>query len=38
MSSADKVEKQIESAIKKAEKLIQAILAKAFRGDLVNTS
>ena len=33
---ADKVEQQIELASNKAKKLTQAILAKAFRGELIN--
>jgi type I restriction enzyme, S subunit len=34
---SSKVENQIETAIKKTEKITQAILAKEFRGDLVDT-
>ena len=34
---ADTIEKQVESATKRAEKITQAILAKAFRGELVPT-
>src|SRR2546427_229713 len=34
---ADMIEKRVESAAKRADKLIQAILAKAFRGELVPT-
>jgi type I restriction enzyme S subunit len=34
---ADTVEKQVEPATKRAEKITQAILAKAFRGELVPT-
>ena len=31
---ADMIEKRVEVATKRAEKLTEAILAKAFRGDL----
>jgi len=34
---ADAVEKRVEAAILRAEKLTQAILTKAFRGELVPT-
>jgi type I restriction enzyme S subunit len=34
---ADMIEKRVESATKRADKLTQAILAKAFRGELVPT-
>ena len=34
---ADGIEKQVEAATKRVEKLTQAILAKAFRGELVPT-
>ena len=34
---ADTVEKRLETAKARAEKLTQAILAKAFRGELVPT-
>jgi type I restriction enzyme, S subunit len=34
---ADAIEKQVAAATKRAEKLTQAILAKAFRGELVPT-
>jgi len=34
---ADDVEKQVEAATKRVDKLTQAILAKAFRGELVPT-
>jgi type I restriction enzyme S subunit len=34
---AGTIEKQVESATKRAEKITQAILAKAFRGELVPT-
>ena len=34
---ADAIEKRFETAVQHAEKLTQAILAKAFRGDLVPT-
>jgi type I restriction enzyme S subunit len=34
---ADTIEKQVESATKRAEKITQAILAKAFRGELIPT-
>lgn len=34
---ADTIEKQVESATKRAEKITQAVLAKAFRGELVPT-
>ena len=34
---ADMIEKQVESATKRAERITQAILAKAFRGELVPT-
>jgi type I restriction enzyme S subunit len=34
---ADTIEKQVESTTKRAEKITQAILAKAFRGELVPT-
>jgi type I restriction enzyme S subunit len=34
---ADTIEKRVEAATKRAEKLTQAILAKAFRGELVPT-
>jgi type I restriction enzyme, S subunit len=34
---ADAIERQVEAATKRAEKLAQAILAKAFRGELVPT-
>jgi type I restriction enzyme S subunit len=33
----DKIEKQVELATKRADKLTQVILAKAFRGELVRT-
>ena len=36
-SHADSVEKQVAVAMKRADKLTQAILAKAFRGELVPT-
>jgi type I restriction enzyme S subunit len=34
---ADSIEKAVAAALKKAEKLAQAVLAKAFRGELVPT-
>jgi type I restriction enzyme S subunit len=34
---ADAIEKRVEAATKRADKLTQAILAKAFRGELVPT-
>ncbi len=34
---SDKIEKRVEAATKRADKLTQAILAKAFRGELVPT-
>ena len=34
---ADKIEKRVQSATKRADKLTQAILAKALRGELVPT-
>jgi len=34
---ADTIEKRVKAATKRAEKLIHAILAKAFRGELVPT-
>src|SRR5262249_32251363 len=34
---ADMIEKRVEAATKRADKLTQAILAKAFRGELVPT-
>ena len=34
---ADTIEKRVEAATKRADKLTQAILAKAFRGELVPT-
>jgi type I restriction enzyme, S subunit len=34
---ADAIEKRVEAATKRAEKMTQAILAKAFRGELVPT-
>jgi type I restriction enzyme S subunit len=34
---ADDIEQQVEAATKRVEKLTQAILAKAFRGELVPT-
>jgi type I restriction enzyme S subunit len=34
---ADKIEKRVETATKRSDKLIQAILLKAFRGELVQT-
>jgi type I restriction enzyme S subunit len=34
---ADTIEKRVEAATKRAEKLTQAILARAFRGELVPT-
>jgi restriction endonuclease S subunit len=34
---ADKIEKRVAAATKRADKLTQAILAKAFRGELVPT-
>ena len=34
---ADKIEKRVEAATKRADKLTQSILAKAFRGELVPT-
>jgi type I restriction enzyme S subunit len=34
---ADKIEERIQAATKRADKLPQAILAKAFRGELVPT-
>jgi type I restriction enzyme, S subunit len=34
---ADSIEKRLQAATKRADKLIQAILAKAFRGELVPT-
>lgn len=34
LAIADKVEKQIEIAEKRTDKLTQSILAKAFRGEL----
>jgi type I restriction enzyme S subunit len=34
---ADKIEKRVEAATKRADKLTPAILAKAFRGELVPT-
>jgi type I restriction enzyme S subunit len=34
---ADDVEKQVEAATKRVDKLTQTVLAKAFRGELVPT-
>ena len=34
---ADKIEKRVEAATKRADQLTQAVLAKAFRGELVAT-
>lgn len=34
---ADRIEKRVEAATKRADKLTQAVLAKAFRGELVPT-
>jgi type I restriction enzyme S subunit len=34
---ADKIEKRVEMATKRADRITQAVLAKAFRGELVPT-